>query len=162
MLNLKKTWIDAMQICSEIRSFRAGDGTQSCPPWRTRARCDLPKINQQSLAWHLAIVVMAFFLFLRWDWRKRWEVKARLMKLKTVLSYHPLVVSLIEDLSLNHRAEPSTATEFSEFLSSREFDWKTKLWTRALPSCRSAKTSPRLNAQKPRKNWKDFGLKFTR
>ncbi|MCB0754179.1 MAG: hypothetical protein KDB98_01200 [Flavobacteriales bacterium] len=49
------------------------------------------------------------------------------MKLKTVLSYHPLVVSLIEDLSLNHRAEPSTATEFSEFLSSREFDWKADL-----------------------------------
>ena len=44
------------------------------------------------------------------------------MKLQTVLSYHPFAVSLIEDLSLNHRAEPSTATEFSEFLSSRELN----------------------------------------
>jgi hypothetical protein len=49
------------------------------------------------------------------------------MKLKTVLSYHPFAVSLIEYLSLNHRDEPSIATEFSEFLSSREFDRKAEL-----------------------------------
>ena len=81
------------------------------------------------------------------------------MKLKTVLSYHPFAVSLIEDLSLNHRDEPSTATEFSEFFQAVSSIEKLTLNTR-LAKLSQREDLSAFERPKTAKKLKGFGLRI--